>query len=114
MTDKMQLTNKNFADQNKEFQAALVEEFIQCIGVYPVGSLVELTTGEVGVVLSRNRIRHLRPKVMLILDKHKKPAESGPVIDLMKELSDPSGNPLEIKEVLEPDAYGIDPKEFFL
>ncbi len=105
---------KLYASRDKEFQGVLVEQFIQCIGVYPVGSLVELSTGEVGVVLSQNRLRRLRPEVMLILDKHKKPVESGPVIDLMKELSDSSGHPLEIKEVLEPGAYGVDPKEFFL
>ena len=28
------------------FQPALVEQFIQCVGVYPVGSAVELNTGE--------------------------------------------------------------------
>ena len=44
----------------------------------------------------------------------KKAIESGTVIDLMKELSDSSGNPLEIKDVLEPGAYGIDTREFFL
>ncbi|MEE9158979.1 MAG: HD-GYP domain-containing protein [Gammaproteobacteria bacterium] len=103
-----------YARKDEEFQAGLIEQFIQCIGVYPVGSLVELTTGEVGVVLSQNRVRRLRPEIMLILDEHKKAIESGAVIDLMKELSDSSGNPLEIKDVLEPGAYGIDTKEFFL
>ncbi len=103
-----------YARKDKEFQAGLIEQFIQCIGVYPVGSLVELTTGEVGVVLSQNRVRRLRPEIMLILDEHKKPIESGAVIDLMKELSDSSENPLEIKDALEPGAYGIDTREFFL
>lgn len=103
-----------YARKDKEFQAGLIEQFIQCIGVYPVGSLVELTTGEVGVVLSQNRVRRLRPEIMLILDEHKNAIESGAVIDLMKELSDSSGNPLEIKDVLEPGAYGIDTREFFL
>lgn len=106
--------SKLYARKDKEFQAGLIEQFIQCIGVYPVGSLVELTTGEVGVVLSQNRVRRLRPEIMLILDEHKNAIESGAVIDLMKELSDSSGNPLEIKDVLEPGAYGIDTREFFL
>ena len=50
-----------YARKDEEFQAGLIEQFIQCIGVYPVGSLVELTTGEVGVVLSQNCVRRLRP-----------------------------------------------------
>jgi HD-GYP domain-containing protein (c-di-GMP phosphodiesterase class II) len=105
---------KLYARKDEEFQAVLVEQFIQCLGVYPVGSLVELSTSEVGVVLSQNRVRRLRPKIMVILDKNKKPNKSAPIIDLMKELADSSGNPLDIKEVVEPSAYGIDPKEFFL
>jgi HD-GYP domain-containing protein (c-di-GMP phosphodiesterase class II) len=109
-----QALRKLYARKDKEFQPGLIEQFIQCIGVYPVGSLVELTTGEVGMVLSQNRVRRLRPEIMLILDEHKKPIESGAIIDLMKERSDSSGNPLEIKDVLEPGAYGIDTKEFFL
>ncbi len=41
---------KLYAQRNEKFQDALVEQFIQCIGIYPVGSLVELSTGEVAVV----------------------------------------------------------------
>ncbi|NIO41094.1 MAG: HD-GYP domain-containing protein, partial [Burkholderiales bacterium] len=105
---------KLYARRDQEFQTVLVEQFIQCLGVYPVGSLVELSSGEVGVVLSQNRVRRLRPKIMVILDKNKKPTKSAPIIDLMVELTDSSGNPLDIKEVVEPAVYGIDPKEFFL
>ncbi|MBI5040104.1 MAG: HD-GYP domain-containing protein, partial [Gammaproteobacteria bacterium] len=58
--------------RNVDFQEELVEQFIQCLGVYPTGTLVELNTGQVGIVLSQNRVRRLRPKVMLVLnaDKH--------------------------------------------
>lgn len=105
---------KIYAQRNEKFQDALVEQFIQCIGIYPVGSLVELSTGEVAVVLSQNRLRRLRPKVMVLLDKNKQRTEAAPVIDLMSVLNDPSGEPLEITDVLEPGAYGINPKEFYL
>ena len=105
---------KIYAQKDEHFQDVLVEQFIQCLGVYPVGSLVELSTGEVGVVLSQNRVRRLRPKIMVILDKNKKPTGAAPIVDLMTELTDSSGNSLHIKEVVEPSAYGIDPKEFFL
>jgi len=103
-----------YAGNDKDFQAALVEQFIQCIGIYPVGGLVELSTGEIGIVLSQNRVRRLRPKVMLILDRDKKPHKTAPTIDLLTQVSDASGNPLEIKEALEPGAHGINPKEFYL
>ncbi len=103
-----------YTRRNTDFQPALIEQFIQCIGIYPVGSLVELSNGEIGIVISQNRVRRLRPKVMLILDQDKKSNKTSPVIDLMTELSDSSGNPLEIREVLEPGTHGIDPKEFYL
>ena len=54
--------------RGKLFHEALVEQFIQCIGIYPVGSAVELNTGEVGIVMAQNLVRRLQPRVMLILD----------------------------------------------
>ena len=57
--------------RDKDFQVDMVEQFIQCIGLYPTGTLVELSTNEVGLVLSQNRVRRLRPKVMLVLDSEK-------------------------------------------
>ena len=98
----------------KDFQEELVEQFIQCLGVYPTGSLVELSTGEVGVVLSQNRMRRLRPKIMLILDPDKEYYSIFPTIDLMMQAEDDAGNAIEIVECPEPGAYGIDPKAFYL
>lgn len=49
------------------YDAEYEEQFIQCLGIYPVGSIVALNNGEVGVVVSVNREQQLRPKVMLVL-----------------------------------------------
>ena len=57
--------------RDEDFQAELVEAFIQAIGIYPAGTLVELSSGEVGVVVAEYRTRRLRPKVMLLLDANK-------------------------------------------
>jgi HD-GYP domain-containing protein (c-di-GMP phosphodiesterase class II) len=100
--------------RNKDFQEEIVEQFIQCLGVYPTGSLVELSTGQVGVVLSQNRVRHLRPRIILILDEDKIAYEAFPVVDLIKETEDKDGNPLEVDKVLEPHAYGIDPATMYI
>ena len=96
------------------FQDSLVENFIQMIGIYPTGAIIELSTGEVGIVISQNQIRRLRPKVMLVLDEDKQPKGATPIIDLFKKTEDSSGHPLEIIKELEPGTYGVDPKEFFL
>jgi hypothetical protein len=75
---------------------------------------VELSTGEVGVVLSQNRLRALRPKVMLILDKDKIAYGIFPTIDLITEPRDGDGNLIEILRAVEPNSYGIDPKDYYL
>ena len=97
-----------------DFQPEMIEQFIQCLGIYPTGSLVELSTGEVGAILSQNRVRRLRPKIMLILDQHKVAYEHFPIIDLVKEETDKNGDPIEIIATHEPGAFGIDPKSFYL
>ncbi len=94
--------------RDEDFQAELVESFIQAIGIYPAGTLVELSSGEVGVVVAEYRTRRLRPKVMLLLDAHKNTLPTSKLIDL-QEAIDSSGAPsLSIKKSLEPEAYGID------
>ncbi|MGH8400234.1 MAG: HD-GYP domain-containing protein [Gammaproteobacteria bacterium] len=54
--------------RNNLFQTEVVEQFMQVVGVFPTGSLVELNSGAVGVVISQNEARRLRPKIMLVLD----------------------------------------------
>ena len=62
---------KMYGWSGKGFQAELIEQFIQVVGVYPVGTLVELSDGRVGVVVAHNRARRLKPRVMLVLNKNK-------------------------------------------
>jgi HD-GYP domain-containing protein (c-di-GMP phosphodiesterase class II) len=95
--------------RDNEFQAELVEQFIQAVGVFPTGSLVELTTGEIGAVTAVNSLRRLRPAVMIILDENKKPLKDFKHIDL-SEVS----NDIAIKQGVKPETYGIDLNELFL
>lgn len=97
--------------RNAGFQEELVEQFIQCLGVYPTGSLVELVSGEVGIVIAQNRVRRLRPKIMLILDQNKVAMKNFETVDLDREIA---GKSLEITTVLDPGTYGINPKEYYL
>lgn len=68
--------------RNIEFQEDLVESFIQAIGIYPVGTLVELSDGQCGVVVSHSAERRLLPKVMVMTGRDKKPLKSAKVINL--------------------------------
>src|SRR3990172_62824 len=69
----------------KLFHEALVEQFIQCIGIYPVGISVELNTDHLGIVISQNLVRRLQPRVMVVLDAAWKPIRPQVILDLIKE-----------------------------
>ena len=96
------------------FQAELVEQFIQTCGIYPTGSLVELSNGQVGVVTAVHSLKRLRPSIMLLLDEDKVPLDQFHTIELGEVMQDAGGQPLSIKHGLPPRAYGIDPAELFL
>lgn len=97
-----------------EFQAEMVEQFVQAVGIFPVGTLVELSTGEVGVVVAQNRTRRLRPQVMLLTDEEQTALDNFRTIDLRTLLVDASGESLSITRGLAPGAYGLNPSEYYL
>ena len=98
-----------------EFQADMVEQFVQAIGIFPVGALVELSSGEVGVVIAQNRIRRLRPKIMVLLDHDKKPLKRFHVVDLRTQLVDSAtAESLWIVRGLPPGTYGVDPTDYYI
>ena len=96
------------------FQPELVEQFLQCMGVYPTGSIVEMTSGEVGIVLSQNLTQRMRPKIMLLLDEDKAHFSVYKTIDLSNVFEDQEGYPLNILRGLDPGSFGIDPTEYYL
>jgi HD-GYP domain-containing protein (c-di-GMP phosphodiesterase class II) len=100
--------------RNVDFQPELVEQFIQVIGIYPVGTLVELTDGQVGVIVAQNREWRLKPRVMLLRDTDKRPLDEFNIIDLYQQAANDEEEPLHIKTVVAPGMYGIDPDEFYL
>lgn len=52
--------------QKGHLEHTLVQRFIQIVGVYPVGSVVTLNTGEVAVVSRINRATPLQPEIMVV------------------------------------------------
>ena len=100
--------------RGKLFHDALVEQFIQCIGIYPVGSTVELNTGEVAIVIAQNLVRRLQPRVMVILDRDWHPISPQKILDLVKEPRASADEPYRIRRTLPKDKLPIDPTEFFI
>lgn len=96
--------------RDRLFQGQLIEQFIQAVGVYPTGTLVQLSTREVGVVISQNTARRLRPSVMLVTDHEQNLLPRPEVVDLTAITTDSSGQPLSISRCLKNGEFGIDPK----
>ncbi|HJW46380.1 MAG TPA: HD domain-containing phosphohydrolase [Lysobacter sp.] len=109
-----QAVNELYLLRGKLFQAELIEQFIQNCGIYPTGSLVELSNGQVAVVTDVHSLKRLRPRVMLLLDADKLPLQQFKVLDLGEVEEDERGQPLTVKNGLPTGAYGIDAVELFL
>jgi HD-GYP domain-containing protein (c-di-GMP phosphodiesterase class II) len=98
----------------KQFSAEIIDQLIQFMGIYPVSSLVELNTGEIGVVIQQNQVRRLMPRVMLLLDHEKKRYQAPVVLDLIHKPMTPNGDVYAISKGVPADSYGLDPSEFYV
>ncbi len=103
-----------YAKRGTLYQPELVEQFIQACGIYPTGSLVELSDGRVGVITEVHSLKRLRPKVMLLLGPDKVPLSEFHTIDMEVHLTAADGQPLNVKHGLSTGAFGIDPRSLFL
>ena len=97
-----------------QFDGPLVEQFIQCIGIYPVGTLVELNSGEIGIVITRNPALRLRPRVMVVIDAKGNPIKPPLILDLAKDPKVDPETPYRINRTLEKGSVPIDASEFFI
>lgn len=83
----------------------LVYQFIRAMSIYPIGTVVELNTEQLGIVVTPNKVRQAEPIVRLIYSlKHKRFLEVQDV-DLAK-----SGNDLEIVRAIDPARLSFDLK----
>ncbi len=84
----------------------LVYDFIRCVGIYPVGSLVELSNGLVGIVWTANKSEVLHPIVKCFYSVINRQYVNVKMIDLAK-------SELHIERGLVADCLGIDPAPFY-
>ena len=101
-----------FEWREHDLDSDLVERFIHCLGIYPIGSLIELNTEEVGIVISVVQGRRLTPMVMLVRNAEKKVMLPPKIIDLSQFRESNKQPAIDVKKVLEPNAYGIDIREY--
>ena len=100
--------------RNELFQDELIEHFIQCLGIYPVGSVVKLNSGEVGIIVTFDGYTRLAPRVMLLLDRDLNFYSSPKMLDLSRFKDADDKYLYEINQVVNPDDYGIDVRQYVL
>src|SRR5688572_21295050 len=99
-------------ERGTAFHGPLVEQFIRCVGSFPVGSPVELNSGELGIVIADNLLQRLKPKVILMLDRAGKPL-SRRIVDLATNPEISRGEPYRIRRTLEHGKLEFDPRALF-
>jgi putative nucleotidyltransferase with HDIG domain len=96
-------------DDGLQFDRNLVRRFVQLIGIYPVGNLVKLSTGEIAVVAKVYAPDPHRPKVKVVIDRDGILVEKPHAINLW-EMSSEEGRGCSIVAPVDPaDLFGIDP-----
>lgn len=100
-----------YKERGTGFHSDLVEQFIQCVGAFPVGSVVELNSGETGIVLTQNLVRRLKPRIMVVLDERGRPLRPQKILDLDKDPQFRPEEPYRIRRTLEQTKLQIDPKD---
>ena len=97
----------------KQFSSELIDQLVQFMGMYPVSSLVELNTGEVGVVVQQNQVRRMLPRLLLLLDPNKIRYAAPVILNLLNSPLAASGEVYKIIKSLAPDSYGLNPNDFY-
>lgn len=94
------------------FPQMYLEKFIQCMGIFPVGSIVRLNSKEIGIVIMVNHAKLIRPKVRIIFDKLGNRIFEHKVCNLnIKKLSG-DGYLKDIVGVIDPKEIGVDPNSY--
>jgi HD-GYP domain-containing protein (c-di-GMP phosphodiesterase class II) len=97
-----------FEKMGTELDPTLVRVFVSMMGVYPVGSLALLDTGEICVVIEPSEVLIKRPRVLVI---------SGKAEPFMADLSKKGENGLYLRTIvntLDPNEYNIDYSSYFI
>jgi HD-GYP domain-containing protein (c-di-GMP phosphodiesterase class II) len=92
--------------------SGLTYKFIECLGIYPPGCIVEMSNGEIAIVVEANQKKRLKPKIILLLDEDKKPRPER-LVDLSKMDLDASGQEYRIIKIVRADDYGIDLNKYY-
>ena len=92
-----------YRNRGRQFDADMVEAFIRMVGIYPPGTLVELNSGEVALIVAVHPGKKLKPRIEILMDASKKPVTPR-IVDLAYPTAEEK---LSINHPLPDGAFGI-------
>jgi HD-GYP domain-containing protein (c-di-GMP phosphodiesterase class II) len=98
-----------------DFDPILLKVFIKMIGIYPIGTLLKLDSGEIGVVTeSSQEIDPLRPRVVLLESAGNNKFKRGKTVSLSEKNFKPNAYKRNIVGSYHPCLYGIQPAQYLI
>lgn len=104
-----------FQGTDNEYPRELIEHFTKLLGIYPVGSFVQLDSGEMGVVIKINRTQLLSPVVRVLFDKDGRRLHTPYINDLSATaVNNTDEPPQKVTQSLDPQLYHVTLSHDFL
>lgn len=91
---------------DKTLDQTLVQKFIQCLGVHPVGSVVKLDNNRLAIVVRANKKDPLKPIVMTFYHLNSGHYSETKMVDLRR-------SDVEIESSVRPEEFGLNLAKFF-
>lgn len=102
-----------FKGADSHWHRALVEQFVQAVGIYPSGTLVELTDDRLAIVMHDFRLHRLEPTVLVVTNDSKEPLLYPVQIDLWRHNIRHEGSKLLIRRGLPDGSHGVLLKNYY-
>jgi HD-GYP domain-containing protein (c-di-GMP phosphodiesterase class II) len=103
-----------WSEKGRSFDTILLKNFINLMGIHPIGSIVELDSGEVGIVMDYpDESEKSLPLIMLVIDDGKGGKTRGELVNLAAQGIDGEKPRRNIVKSLHFSQLGIDPSQFF-
>lgn len=93
---------KMYIWRDANYEPKLLERLIKCLGIYPIGTLVELNTGEIAMVKATNHSNPLQPRLLMLFDEDKMRIRAPYELDLKTEVA------RWVVHSLDPKKLGVD------
>ena len=99
----------------KKFDPILLKIFITMMGNYPVGTLLLLDSGEMGVVISHSVEKEQAfPQIVLLVKNERGELSKGDVVDIGENNAENGPYKRNIVKSINPGTYGIKPAQFII